>query len=292
MFDDIVGERFERLSPTEQRVAVFFRDNGQDVLISSAAALGSRTGTSDATVVRTARALGFAGLNDLKRKLADEMRQRLTLADRMERTLEEAGDDPAKAFTLAMDIHEQSLASLRRSITPDDFQIAVEMIGMARRVAVFGLGPSSAVANYLVLQLSRMGCDALALTNSGLLFADDVGRLRAGDVVVAFAYGRLYRELAVLLEACGSLSVPVLLMTDTLGTRLKARVRLVLTAARGRADLLSMHTATLALVEALLVGVAAEHRDRTMGHLRALNQAREELVGEPMNLRLDNGPTG
>ena len=289
MFEEVVDERFERLSPTEQRVAVFFREHGQDVLISSAAALGSRTGTSDATVVRTARALGFAGLNDLKRKLADEMRKRLTLADRMERTLEEAGGDPADGFALAMDIHEQSLASLRRSIAPSDFRAAVEMIGAARRIAAFGLGPSSAMASYLVLQLSRMGCDALALTNSGLLFADDVGRVRPGDVVVAFAYGRLYRELAVLLEASDRLDVPVLLVTDTLGPRLKSRVRLVLAAARGRADMLSMHTATLALVESLLVGVAAEHRDRTIGHLRALNEAREELAGEPMDLRVDNG---
>ena len=194
MFEDTVAERFDRLSPTERRVAAFLRDNGEDVLISSAAVLGSRTGTSDATVVRTARALGFAGLNDLKRKLADEMRKRLTLADRMERTLAEAGDDPADAFALAMDIHEQSLASLRRSIAPADFRAAVETIGSARRIAVFGLGPSSAMANYLVLQLSRMGCDALALTESGLLFADDVGRLRPGDLVVAFAYSRLYRE--------------------------------------------------------------------------------------------------
>ena len=86
--------------------------------------------------------------------------------------------------------------------------------------------------------------------------------------------------------------MPVLLVTDTLGPRLKSRVRLVLSAARGRADMLSMHVATLALVEALLVGVAAEHRDRTIARLRVLNRAREQLAGEPMDLRLDDGAPG
>lgn len=288
MFEDNLTEHFERLSPAEQRVAAFFRDKSEDVLISSATALASRTGTSDATVVRTAKALGFAGLADLKRVLAGEMRQRLTLADRMKRTLEEAGDDPASAFTLAMSIHEQSLASLRRSIAPADFRAAVEMIGASRRVVVFGLGPSSAIAQYFVLQLSRMGLDALALVNSGLLFADDVGKLRPGDLVIAFAYSRVYRELAVLLDACGEVKVPVLLVTDTLGPRLKSQVRLVLTAARGRAEMLSMHMATLALVEAMLVGVAAERRDQTIDSLRALNEARQKLAGEPMDLHLDS----
>lgn len=288
MFEDNLAERFERLSPAEQRVAAFFRDKSEDVLISSATALASRTGTSDATVVRTAKALGFAGLADLKRVLAGEMRQRLTLADRMERTLEETGDDPASAFTLVMSIHEQSLASLRRSITPADFRAAVEMIGASRRVVVFGLGPSSAIAQYFVLQLSRIGLDALALVNSGLLFADDVGKLRPGDLVIAFAYSRVYRELAVLLNACGKLNVPVLLVTDTLGPRLKSQVRLVLTAARGRADMLSMHMATLAFVEAILVGVAAERRDRTIDSLRTLNEARQKLAGEPMDLHVES----
>lgn len=289
MFED---KLLERLSPAEQQVAAFFRDRSEEVLISSASALASRTGTSDATVVRTARALGFAGLNDLKRVLASEIRQRLTLVDRMERTLEEAGLGPADAFTLAMDIHEQSLASLRRSITPTDFRTTVELIGAARRVVVFGLGPSSAVAQYLVLQLSRMGLDTLAIFNSGLLFADDVCKLRKGDLVIAFAYSRVYRELGVLLDACGKLYVPLLLVTDTLGQRLKSQVRLVLTAARGRADMLSMHMATIALIEAILVGVAAERGVQTLDSLRALNEAREKLAGEPMDLLMEGNRFG
>ncbi|MGF7163273.1 DNA-binding MurR/RpiR family transcriptional regulator [Rhodoligotrophos appendicifer] len=292
MFKENLAERFRRLSPAEQRVAVFFRDKIEDVLILSATALASRTGTSDATVVRTAKALGFAGLVDLKRELACEMRRRLTLADRMERTLNEAGDDPANAFTMTMDIHEQSLTSLRRSIAPTDFCIAVELIDAARRVLVFGLGPSSAVAHYCVSQMSRIGLDTLALVNSGLLFADDVIKLRPGDLVIAFAYSRVYPELAVLLDACGKLDVPVVLVTDTLGPRLHSQVRLVLTAARGRADMLSMHVATLALVEAFLVGVAAGRRDRTIHSLQSLNDVRLKLAGEQMGLHVESSQSG
>jgi hypothetical protein len=55
--------------------------------------------------------------------------------------------------------------------------------------------------------------------------------------------------------------------------------------ARGRADILSMHTATLGLIEALLVGIATQRPRETLASLKSLNQAREELVGEPMNLR-------
>jgi hypothetical protein len=47
--------------------------------------------TSDATVVRTAKALGFSGLDELRRALADEIRTALSPADRLTRTLGEVG---------------------------------------------------------------------------------------------------------------------------------------------------------------------------------------------------------
>jgi hypothetical protein len=59
---------------------------------------------------------------------------------------------------------------------------------------------------------------------------------------------------------------------------------LVLPVERGRADGLSMHTATLALFEALLIGVAAKRPAETVANLKLLNELRERVVGTPMGL--------
>ena len=61
-----------------------------------------------------------------------------------------------------------------------------------------------------------------------------------------------------MLDRAGGLGLPTILLTDTLGAALRKRVDLVLPVARGRADGLSMHTATLGLIEALLVGFVAD----------------------------------
>jgi DNA-binding MurR/RpiR family transcriptional regulator len=117
-----------------------------------------------------------------------------------------------------------------------------------------------------------------------LLLADGLQKLRAGDLLVVFAYSRVYRELATLLEHADRCGVKKILITDTLGGSLGRRVDLVLSVARGRADLLSMHTATLGLIEALLVGLATTRPEQTMASLRGLNQLRTELVGKSMGL--------
>jgi DNA-binding MurR/RpiR family transcriptional regulator len=283
-FSDRLGAGLERISPAERRVAAFFNDHREEVLIASASALAERTGTSDATVVRTAKALGFTGMEELRRCLAQELRDNPTPAGRLGRTLREVGDSLEAAFEVTLDIHQASLDALRRDVTPAQFRRAVEAIAGADRVALFGLGPSSAMADYLAVQLGRFGIDTLSLTQSGLLLADGARRLRQGDLVVLFAYGRVYRELAVLLDEAEHCGAATILVSDTLGARLRKRVDLVLPVARGRADMLSLHTATLALIETLLVGVATERPAETLASLTELNRIRGALAGRAMDL--------
>jgi len=274
----------ERISPAEQRVARFFQENREEVLIASAAALAEKTGTSDATVVRTAKALGFAGMEALRRSLAGELRKNPSPANRMTRTLSEIGDDLEAAFEVTLDVHQKSIEGLRRDITPDKFGSTVQSIVDARRVFIFGIGPSSAMADYFTVQLGRFGIDTLSLTQTGLLLADGLQKLREGDLLMIFAYGRVYRELAALLDQADRCRVTKILFSDTLGAKLRNRVDWVLPVARGRADMFSMHTATLALIEAILVGVAIDRPGETVASLETLNRLRSGLAGKAMNL--------
>ncbi len=280
-FDDRLAARFHDLSPAEQRTARFFRDNRAQVLVSSALELASNARTSDATIVRTTRRLGFAGLDDLRRHLAAEMRNHPSPADRLAKTLGEVGDDLQAAFKVTLDIHVEGLTSLRSEISPASFRTAVTRIVAAKRILIFGIGPSSALAEYFVFQLGRFGLESTSLTHTGLLFADDLRKLKGSDLVIVLAYGKVYRELAILIDTAKRWRVGVILLTDTLADTLRNRVDLVLPVARGRATMLSMHTATLGLIETLLVGVATQRPRETLAGLAALNDARAMLAIEP-----------
>jgi DNA-binding MurR/RpiR family transcriptional regulator len=283
-FEDRVAERFDQMSPAEQRVVRFFQGNREEVLIASAAALASKAETSDATVVRATKALGFSGLEDLRRTLAGELRSSLSPAERLTRTLGQVGRSLSTAFEMTLDLNLRSLESLRRSVTLEQFERAVVGIAGARRVVVFGIGPSSAIADYFVIQLGRFGLDIASLTNTGLLFADDLRKLRKGDLIIILAYGRIYAELAALLDEIDRHGLRSFLITDTLAATLRRRVDLVLLVPRGHAEMLSMHTATLGFIEALLVGVATKRPDETLASLKELNEARAKLTGKPMTL--------
>src|ERR1700742_3685563 len=83
---DRLLRRGDQLGAAVLRVAKFIDQNRPLVLASSAAALGARIGTSDATVLRTIQSLGFGGLADLKRAILNSG-SASTPADDMRRTL-------------------------------------------------------------------------------------------------------------------------------------------------------------------------------------------------------------
>src|SRR5215470_15321204 len=60
----------DRLTPAMLRAAHFIDQNRADVLLCSAAELARLTQASDATIVRTAQAMGFEGLAGMRAALA------------------------------------------------------------------------------------------------------------------------------------------------------------------------------------------------------------------------------
>ena len=272
------------LSPAERRVARHFREHREEVLLASAAELARKAGTSDATVIRTVRTLGYDGLAEMRRAIATELRRDLSPAGRVMQTLREVGDDLGTAFDTTIELQVAAVAGLKRSIAPEQFRTAVDHVLRAGRIAVFGIGPSSAMAAYLAVQLGRFGIEAMTLSDTGLLLADRLMRLRQGDLLVVMAYGRVYPELRAVLDRADGLGLPKILMTDTLGADLADQVYLVLDIPRGRADTMSLHTATLAFIETWLFGIASQRPAQTVAALTELNRLRAELAGPGLTL--------
>ena len=283
-FSERVQSQMAVLSPKAYKVALYFSEHPEEVLVSSAAELAGRAKTSDATIVRTAQVLGYSGLEELRSEFARDFRKDMSPAARIERTLAKVAVDPHDVLATTISQQMGALSALQRAISAELFKKAVDFFISAKRTAIFGIGPSSAIGGYLSIQLGRFGRDAFTLNKTGLLLADDMLRLRKGDLVVIFAYGRVYSELRALLSHAEDLGLDRILITDTLGARLTKQVDLVLQIPRGQVEAFSMHMATLAFVEALLVAIAAQRPKETLASLKTLNRLRASAAGRAMDL--------
>ncbi|MGL4968004.1 MAG: MurR/RpiR family transcriptional regulator [Inquilinus sp.] len=275
--DQRVEAAIDRLSPAEQRVARFLVAQKEAALLSPAAEIAARAGTSDATVVRTARSLGFEGLQQLREALLADLTGSTTPGSRMRRTLDVVGDDAAGALQHVLSIHREATEALAAPEFQRPFARAVEILAAARCRHVFGIGPSGSVAEYAALQFSRIGLPSEALAESGIGLADRLLRVAEGDALILIAYAPLYREAAVALDVAERHRVPVLLVGDSLGPFVQERVAEILPVPRGRADHLAMHAGTMLLIEALVVALAARDRERALAGLETLGALRGEI---------------
>jgi DNA-binding MurR/RpiR family transcriptional regulator len=276
-FDAQILAALEGLAPAEQRVARFFVDQKQAVLLSSAAQIAQLAGASDATVVRTARALGFESLSALRAALLSELTGTPSPGNRLERTLAETGDDAAGALRHVIGIHESVLDVLRRPEIAASFARAINILADATRRHVFGIGPSGAMADYASLQFNRIGLPTNALSASGVALADRLLWLGKGDAILMMAYAPLYREVEVVLDQAGRHDVPVILISDNLGPLVADKVAEIIPIPRGKADHLAMHGGTMVLIEAMIVGLAGRCRETAFDSLDQLSVLRGSI---------------
>lgn len=273
-FDDCVEAALEALPPAEQRMARFFVSQKQAVLLGSAAEIAALAGASDATVVRTARSLGFDSLSALRQVLLADLTGTASPGKRLARTLQETGGDSASALRHVVGLHESALDALKQPDMEAAFAHAVDLLAAARRRHIFGIGPSGAMAEYAALQFNRIGLPSSALSVSGVALADRLLWLESGDAVLMMAYAPLYREVEIVLDQAGLHEVPVVLISDNLGPLVSDKIAATLPAPRGKADHLATHGGTMVLIEAMIIALAAKAGETAFDSLDRLSSLR------------------
>jgi DNA-binding MurR/RpiR family transcriptional regulator len=271
--DPLLRQAKQRLGAAGLRVAKFIDENRQIVLASSAAALGARIGTSDATVLRTVQTLGFASLADLKSAIL-RSGSVSTPADDMRRTLVDLEKATGHALDEILQAHAEGLNVLRSAKCGAQMAAAVRVLDGAERIAVFGIGPSAALATYVSTLLARNGRRSRTIGATGPMLADQLLDLSAGDALLILAYGRLYREVRAVFAEAKLLRLPTVLITEADDTPLAKLADVCVAVPRGRPGQMALHGATLVGLEALVLSLAAAKPDAALASLDNLNRLR------------------
>jgi DNA-binding MurR/RpiR family transcriptional regulator len=273
-----VRARADTLTPSLRRVALFIDTHRLDALTQSAAQLATSIGTSDATVVRAVKALGFDGLPELKRELSALFGTGRSPADNLSRTLAESATGPAAAVEMVLNFHQDAIAAVRNSDVRAQLAAAVEILQPAKRIALFGIGPSAFLVGYTALALGRNGRRTCILDASGSSLADQLLGLGEASALLMLTYGRAYREAAATITEAKRLRLPIIAISDSLDERLAKDVNLVVRVARGRPDQVALHGTTLVCLEAIVLALAASDREGALASLERLNVLRQSVA--------------
>lgn len=179
-----VKSRFQDLTEVEKRVADFIMEEPEKVLYMTVSELASASKVSDASIIRFARDLGFDSFQQLKIALAKEREE--TKINEKDITISK--DDSAK------EIAEKTKLSCIKAIDDTNsivdikkLEDAVRAISGAKRVEVYGVGTSAAVAMVIQYKLIRLGISCKAYDDPHIQ-AMSASTMNFGDVVIGVSH--------------------------------------------------------------------------------------------------------
>jgi DNA-binding MurR/RpiR family transcriptional regulator len=270
-----------RLSPMEQRVAEFMQVNQGRVAVSSAADLAGLIGTSDATVVRTARSLGYSNFTQLRKSVGIEAASP-TAADIIEKRIGSTADSDSVLHSAVSDT-VRLLGQLGDERVAENWTRAVEALGEADRVWTLGFGPAASLAEFQSLSLRRIGVESSAITMTGFRMADDLMRVGAGDVLLIFAPVRLFREIDAALAHARTVGARTIVVSEALGLAVRGRADIILSTPGTANNSASELSAGLLLAHSFVLHLAQRSHARSVTRLEELNRVRTHVVGGPLD---------
>ncbi len=257
----------ERLTGSQRCLAEFMACRYQDVAFLSAAEVGRRAGVSPASVVRFARVLGFKGYPDLQGRIQAAMKAEVSGLQRLHRT---AARRPGERWVLA-DVVETDIRNLQETlqcIGEEPFWEAVHLLATAPAVHVVGLRSSQTLALYLEFFLGIIRSHVRCIRPGFGNLPEQLVDIRSGDVVVGITFRSYTRQTLEILEAIHQARPRLIVIADTPVFPLAGKVDVLLPVTTRHPSFLESSVPALALINALISGVAAVGRPGTLERLR------------------------
>lgn len=273
---DIYGDRFRArshtLSPRMQTVARYINENREVVLEFTAIEIAAATQTSDATVVRAIQALGFAGLRDLKQTMEQWFGPGINSEDKMTTTVNSLTCDVNSSIDFVLQGHQHTCEVLSTPGNRYAIAQAVAVLVEARQVGVFGIGASGVLADYSARLFSRIGLPAVAFNRTGINLAEQLIAMQRGDALIMMAQKSAHREGLTTIREAKRLGVPVILMTNALGSRFSKEADIVINVPRGGENgKMPLHSAVLVCLEMMVLSVASTAPQRSIKSVKRIN---------------------
>jgi len=178
-----IRQTYPQLTKSQKKLADYIAGAYQEAAFLSASRLARRLGVNEATVIRFAQRLGYAGYPELAQDV------RALVLDEL--CVRGEGGRPAAEATLLTCL-ERQVQALRRAIShvaPELADRVLSAVRGARRIYVAGEGISCHLAEVLACGLSSQGLDAWAVPAGADGMVPVLARIGPDDLLIGICLG-------------------------------------------------------------------------------------------------------
>jgi RpiR family transcriptional regulator, carbohydrate utilization regulator len=256
----VISDALPRLKGTTQKVAEFILNSPQETINLTITELGARVGVSEASIVRFAQSLGYSGFHALKIRLAEDIVSPMLISHEDLKP----DDAPATAVQKAMTVGLRSLEDTIHILDMDVLEAAIKALCNAKQIVLFASGNSIPIAMDFNFRLTKIGLSSRFSIDPTLqeMYAS---LMTSDDVAVGISHTGSSKDTVHGLELAKQRNAQTIGITNHSAAPLTRYADFALfTATRAnlfREERMDSNLATLALTEALYVGICIERSE-------------------------------
>lgn len=206
--------KYQNLTENQKKIARYILDHYETVAFMSANNLADAVGVSDATVIRFSVAVGFKGYADMIKQIRSDNGILKTPDERISKSLA-LMQNQKNLFKKIINHDINNLNQFAKELDLKRIKAAVDEIYKARRIFLMGIGSSSLLANFLHMQLRRMGFDVMSTSESTMFDYEKMLLIKKGDLLIVCSFPRYAKNTLNAAAFAKKKKVKVIAITDS-----------------------------------------------------------------------------
>ena len=207
----MINKLYNSLSKSEKRVAEYIQNHMDEAVVLTLQGLAKKCNTSDATVLRFCRSLGYMGFADFKISLVPEL---LRSGKKVYLDVDNIDGEGNLKEVFKQNFINQSESTLNNCDIKILSSLAVK-ISKANKVMIIGLGGSAGVAQIFCDSLSSLGIFSNFLQDRSII-QNAVTMLNSNDVLVGISHSGETEEIVSAIKIAGEYGAVTIGITNFL----------------------------------------------------------------------------
>ncbi|MED1437397.1 MurR/RpiR family transcriptional regulator [Aeribacillus composti] len=256
-----------KLRDSEKKIIEFIERNREEIIHLSITEVAERSETSESSVVRLCKRLGYKGFQDLKIHLAREV----IAPEKQIHEVIEKGDDVVMIKKKVFQSNIQALYDTIEVCSDDEIRKAVDAIANARLIEFYGTGGSGTVALDAQHKLLKLGIKSFAYIDS-VLQAMSASVLTNQDVAIGISHTGSNKDVLAAMKLAKEAGATLICITSSSKSPITKISDIVLQTASKetlfRTDAISSRIAQLTIIDILVAAVANQQYEWCYSNLQ------------------------
>jgi len=258
----VIHERYEEMSKSYQKIALYLTQNPNDVAVHSVNAIAERCGIHASSFVRFAQALGYDGFKELQGLFQKRLSTAAPGFEARVKALE--GELGARAdrseYGFLRDLVVRDIASLQamlEQIDPEHLAKAAGLLETAETIFLIGQLRSAPVVDLLRYVLTMLGKRCVLLDPSGGLATHMARAMQPQDVLIAVSFRFYATEVVNIVEEVAARGQRIIAISDSTLSPLAKGAAVLFAVPEHEYSFSRSLAAPMCLAQALTVALAA-----------------------------------